>query len=61
MAVLITTYYENIINQVRDWSRSKNLPAKEFAENWIDHFFNNNIELIDPRQNWEKNYLKTTK
>ena len=54
MAVLITTYYENIINQVRDWSRSKNLPAKEFAENWIDHFFNNNIELIDPRQTWEK-------
>jgi len=61
MAVLVTTYYENIIGQVRHWIHSKRLPAQDFAKNWIDHFFNNKIELIDPRLNWEKDISKTSK
>lgn len=61
MAVLATTYYENIIGQVRQWVHSKKLPAQDFAQNWIDHFFNNKIELIDPRQNWEKDVLNSSK
>jgi hypothetical protein len=61
MAVLVTTYYENIIGQVRQWVHSKKLPAQDFAQNWVDHFFNNKIELIDPRQNWEKDILNSSK
>ena len=61
MAVLVTIYYEDLIKQVREWVRTKKLPSKEFAQNWIDHFFNNSIELIDPRQGWEKDVLKATK
>jgi hypothetical protein len=53
MAVLATTYYEDLINQVRQWTTAKVLPAKDFSENWLDHFFNDKIELIDPRQNRE--------
>jgi len=61
MAVLATIYYEDLIKQVREWVRSKKLPSQEFAQNWIDHFFNNSIELIDPRQGWDRDVSKTTK
>lgn len=49
MAVLITLYYKPLIQQVRRWMQEKKLPSSDFAKNWIDHFFDPNIPVIDPR------------
>jgi hypothetical protein len=61
MAVLITIYYENLINQVRSWITRKKTPSELFVRNWVEHFFNTNVELIDPRKGWERDVLGSSK
>ena len=61
MAVLITIFYEDLISQVRSWTDRKRTPSSFFVKDWIDHFFNPKVPLIDPRKNWENDVLKTQK
>lgn len=49
ISVLITLYYSPLVEQVRRWVTDKKLPSSDFVTNWIDHFFNPEILLIDPR------------
>jgi hypothetical protein len=49
MAVLITFYYEDLLEQVRTWTSRKITPSKLFVRDWILHFFDSKIPLIDPR------------
>lgn len=59
MAVLITIYYRELINQVRIWASRKHTPTIRFANDWIAHFFNPSTQLLDPRKGWEKDILKS--
>lgn len=61
MAVLVTVYYEDLIHQVREWTRKKDTKSSSFAKNWVDHFFNPKSTLIDPRPNVEKNFYGLAK
>jgi hypothetical protein len=59
MAVLITMYYRELINQVRSWTTRKQTPSIRFVNDWIDHFFNPSTQLLDPRKGWEKDIIKS--
>jgi len=61
MAVLITTYYQKLIEQVRSWTGKKMTPSSLFVRDWVDHFFNPSIPLIDPRKNWERDMTGISK
>lgn len=61
MAVLITIFYEGLIKQVREWTTKKATPSKLFVKDWIDHFFNPKIPLIDPRKGWDMEITQTQK
>ena len=61
IAVLITIYYENLINQVRQWTHKKSTPVNLFVLDWIEHFFNPSLPLIDPRKGAENNILGISK
>ena len=50
MAILITIFYEDSLEQVRMWTDKTTTPSSSFAMDWIDHFFNpEEFPLIDPR------------
>ena len=59
MAVLITIFYEDILEQVRQWTHRKFTPSDLFIKDWIAHFFNRNIPLIDPRKGWRNDITGT--
>lgn len=59
MSVLITIYYRQLIEQVREWTTIKSTPSSFFVKDWVQHFFNTNIVLIDPRKNIESDVKKT--
>jgi hypothetical protein len=61
MAVLITIFYEDLISQVREWTSRKTTPSSFFVKDWIDHFFNSKVPLIDPRKGWENEITRTQK
>jgi hypothetical protein len=61
MAVLITIFYEELIDQVRTWTSRKTTPSSFFVKDWIDHFFNSKVPLIDPRKGWENDVTQTQK
>lgn len=58
MAVLVTYYYEHLIQQVREWSTEKKLPSESFVQNWVNYFFNLQTNLIDPRGARDSNLAK---
>lgn len=60
MAVLITIFYEELLEQVRAWTSRKTTPSVLFAKDWIDHFFNPKIPLIDPRKGWRDDMTRTS-
>lgn len=59
MAVLITFYYEDLLEQVRTWTNKKTTPSKLFVKDWISHFFDSKVPLIDPRKNWRSDITKS--
>ncbi len=59
MAVLITFYYEDLLEQVRTWTSRKITPSKLFVRDWILHFFDSKIPLIDPRKDWRSDLTKS--
>lgn len=59
MAVLITIFYQELIGQVRQWTSRKTTPSTLFVKDWISHFFNSKIPLIDPRKGWDKDVSKS--
>lgn len=59
MAVLVTIFYTDLISQVRTWTGRKTTPSSFFVKDWIDHFFNPKVPLIDPRKDWERDVTKT--
>lgn len=61
MAVLITIFYKSLIEQVREWTSRRATPSKLFVKDWIDHFFNPKIPLIDPRKGWDEDITQTQK
>jgi len=61
MAVLVTFFYEDLIEQVRTWTTRQKTPSKFFIENWVDHFFYPNVQLIDPRKGIENDKVGENK
>lgn len=61
MAVLVTFFYEGLIEQVRTWTTRKKTPSNFFIEDWVNHFFNPKVPLIDPRKGIENNILGLNK
>lgn len=59
MAVLITFFYEDLIEQVRIWTNKKTTPSKLFVKDWISHFFDSKVPLIDPRKDWRSDITKS--
>lgn len=61
MAVLITFFYEDLLTQVRNWTNRKKTPSDLFVKDWISHFFDSKVPLIDPRKGWEQDLTGTQK